>query len=187
MVYDVGAHRGFYTVPLLCAGCTVVAFEPNEKEVERLQRNVAANTVEQEEKLIINHIGLSDKSARKHLYVSHPFTGRSSLSRVAAVSEHKTHSVADRQKVTLEPLDSVVAEQQLPPPDYLKVDVEGHGLQVLQGARETLLAHEPKVYLELHGEGEGTPSTDTVVQFLEEVGYTVSSIVDRPPALVCTT
>jgi len=52
-------------------------------------------------------------------------------------------------------------------PSIIKIDVEGHELQALQGAKETIKKHMPMILIEIHN---FTPDTE-VHRFLKELGY----------------
>ena len=45
-------------------------------------------------------------------------------------------------------LDTMIAHGTLPPPDVIKIDVEGAEWDVFQGARQTLAAHRPPIVFE---------------------------------------
>lgn len=45
-------------------------------------------------------------------------------------------------------VDSLVEE--LPPPDFMKIDVEGHEMRVLAGAWQTITDYEPDLLIEFH-------------------------------------
>ena len=50
--------------------------------------------------------------------------------------------------------------------DFIKIDVEGHELEVLQGARETLLKYKPTIFIETF------PDKKTKVhEYLTNLGY----------------
>lgn len=60
-------------------------------------------------------------------------------------------------------------------PDVFKIDVEGAAGLVLGGARETVRAAKPYIYIELHGPVEKR----VVADFLTEFGYTVRDLQGR--------
>jgi FkbM family methyltransferase len=52
-------------------------------------------------------------------------------------------------------------------PSIIKIDVEGHELQALQGAKETIKKHMPMIMIEIH---DFSPDME-VHTFLTEMGY----------------
>lgn len=68
-----------------------------------------------------------------------------------------------------------------PPPDVIKIDVEGAELWVLEGAREILKAHRPFVFLEVHAFAWHLFETteERLRTFLAEVGYELLEVA-RP-------
>lgn len=77
---------------------------------------------------------------------------------------------AVRRTVPARSIDSLVEEH--PPPDFLKVDVEGHELRVLYGAEQTITDYMPDWLIEFH-----TPQLwEACVECLKAHGYQVSTI-----------
>lgn len=70
-------------------------------------------------------------------------------------------------------LDADRADHHLPPPHLIKIDIEGFELKALTGARETLLAHKPALYLKMHGETlrEKRERVTSIVESLQSMGY----------------
>ena len=69
-------------------------------------------------------------------------------------------------------LDSLSKKYGFPPPDLIKIDVEGAELLVLSGAREILSANHPAIFLATHGAGIHLQCC----KFLESLGYELQSI-----------
>ncbi|HEU4557632.1 MAG TPA: FkbM family methyltransferase [Longimicrobium sp.] len=67
-------------------------------------------------------------------------------------------------------------------PDVVKVDVEGHELEVLRGARELLARRKPVLFLELHPDllERGGSGPAEVAGFLRGFGYRFESSLGAP-------
>src|SRR6056300_1027810 len=63
-------------------------------------------------------------------------------------------------------------------PSVVKIDVEGHELEVLEGAKETLEKHKPMILIELLPHIENSKKARA---FLEELGYTETE--ERPESV----
>ena len=61
-------------------------------------------------------------------------------------------------------LDDLVAGERVPPPDLIKMDVEGAELAVLRGATRTLHAHMPVLSVEVHDGGDFRMLADLLAQ-----------------------
>lgn len=151
-VVDVGANTGVYALSVAAEypDATVVAIEPNPEIAETLRANVAASGFESRIRPL--DIGLGTESGSLPFYRS-SYHELSSFNRFNA--ERWGARVVDTEAVRIEPLDSLVEAGTVPPPDHLKVDTEGFGLDVLRGARHTLAIHRPFVYIEPHARHDG--------------------------------
>lgn len=122
VMIDVGAHVGSSLLPFARAGWRVYAFEPDSANRTRLLRDlrdlpgvtVSAKAVGAEE------------ASGVAFYTSDLSSGISSLSPF-----HVSHHPAGTVDVTT--LDRLIAEKALASVDFLKIDVEGHEMDVLAG------------------------------------------------------
>lgn len=138
VVYDVGAHVGFYTLlfsELVGPAGQVVAFEPNPRNVAYLKKHLEINGI---------------TNARVVEAAASDFTGMAAF---ADDSTSFTGRLSSRGslEVSAVTLDEFVQCEDAPKPDYIKIDVEGAELSVLHGARGLLTGRRPMVFLATHG------------------------------------
>jgi len=161
VAYDVGAHAGYWTLTFagLCgAHGRVYAFEPSAHAFERLRRNVDLNG-HQTVRLI--NAGVSDGE------------GHGRLSNDGSRS-HVLVDDAAGIEIRLVTLDDFVYRDQNTAPDFIKIDVEGHGARCLAGARRLLDEAKPDLLMELHDPQEAAGA----LGILTERGYHVQSASD---------
>jgi FkbM family methyltransferase len=165
-VYDIGANIGFFS--LLAARLAgphgaVEAFEPLPAAAAGLRRHVALNdafTVTPHEVAVGAHSGRAQLMAVQE----------GSWSHLAQRGRHPdTQEVLEVQIVAV---DELVAGG-LPPPDVVKIDVEGAEIDVLDGMTKTIRAHAPVIICELHG------SNGEFVARIDSLGY-VAQNLDGP-------
>jgi hypothetical protein len=59
-------------------------------------------------------------------------------------------------------------------PNFLKIDVEGHELAVLEGGRRTLEQNHPRILVECEGRHRASGDVQPVFNLLKSLGYTGS-------------
>ncbi|WP_336345186.1 FkbM family methyltransferase [Halalkalicoccus ordinarius] len=183
-VVDVGANTGVYALSVAAERpeASVVAIEPDPRTVDRLRANVEASGFDDRIELL--PIGLGAEPTTLPFYRSN-YHELSSFNRYNA--ERWEARVVGVEGISVETLDGLVADGEIPPPDHLKIDVEGFGREVLEGAHETLATHRPFVYVEPHAthedERDRTGSAAVGIRaILEEHDY---AIIPGEDAWVC--
>jgi FkbM family methyltransferase len=135
VIYDIGANIGLYSLVFARdAARRVHAFEPGSVAAHYLRLNVALNALANVD---VHQVLVSDRTGTCR-FVHDPVT--TATSHVAGAGEEGV-------EVPCVDLDSYVAGKRLPPPDLVKIDVEGHDESVLQGM-ERLLDRQPIVFIE---------------------------------------
>ena len=168
-VLDVGAHHGLYT--LLASkrvghSGRVIAFEPSPRERQRLRLHVRLNFCSN---VRIEPFALGSVRSKEDLFlVEGAEDGCNSLRPPALNAE--TRAV----RVDVFPLDEYLAERNIGPVDFVKLDVEGGERDVIGGAIQ-LLSKPPRPVLlvevqDIRTQPWGYPARE-IVSLLHKLGY----------------
>jgi FkbM family methyltransferase len=132
VVFDVGAHTGEWAGLALSVnpGLNIHCFEPSRENFANLTRNVTSPNV------TCNPFGLSSENGERPLFVFRSAPGLHSLyQRRGLESGWGLKTPVETEMVKLDTLENYCAERQIEKIDFLKVDVEGHELEVFKGGR----------------------------------------------------
>lgn len=136
---DIGANKGVYSYELSKLSREVLAFEPNPKMYQILSRSVPDNVKTFE-------IALSNSSGTADLILpvqrSGRFSNQGATLQGKKLDGDKEYSVWPVAQKTLDSLDCRDVA-------FIKMDVEGFELEVLEGARETLARERPVMLIEI--------------------------------------
>lgn len=132
---DIGAHFGYYSLlaDSVYPGIKVVALEPVETTFNILAKNVKLNKINAE----IYNLAASNKEEIKTLNVTE-------ASDSVGFYKHPMTKTKYRKKIRCVTVDSVL--NNINNISFIKIDVEGHEISVLQGIQSTL-KNNPTAYL----------------------------------------
>lgn len=157
---DVGANNGVYAWWLSRLSAHCYAFEPNpifQSDIRASGRNITASS-----------LALSNTTGTARLFIpSNVLTG-ADMTGLATLRENA--SGAGRElEVMLAPLDSLL----LPPIGFIKIDVEGHELEVLEGGLATIKRDRPLLLIEAEERHKINAVTELVDWFdrIDMVGF----------------
>ena len=158
---DAGANVGTWTWTMARHSKQVHAFEPNPKNISKLRHNVASLR-----NVTIHGFALSDRGGEATLRIPRGSKGysnqRASLSSVAVGDDQAFTALRVEQKR----LDDCGLKNI----SFIKIDVEGFELALLDGARETIARERPNLLIEIE-EIHTKTSIDDSVQHVIELGY----------------
>jgi FkbM family methyltransferase len=157
---DVGANIGYYTLIMARLAKHVYAFEPEPKNFEILEKNIAVNGVEN---VILDRSALSDKNSIGTLHICNFNNGMNRL------YPSKWCSSETIQVETMK-LDDVVEHA-----DFIKMDIEGAELGALRGMTR-LLEKGTTVLMEFHPPSiiEYGVAPKEVYDYMKSFGYRIT-------------
>lgn len=162
-VFDVGGNHGIYAYWLAKAVGSrgkVHFFEPQPELCVEVENTLNWLGLQQ---VFVNQLALSDSHSRMSLSRNYVGDGSASLA-VRNVSAAGSSSMLCETTT----LDAYCADKGVDTIAFLKVDVEGHELSVVNGALETLRRARPVVQIELR---VNEPSCDQVISVFSALGY----------------
>ncbi len=159
VVLDIGSNIGTWTYILVDNFNYVHCFEPI-----KINRDCWVKNLEGYDNTVLYDVALGDENEQVKMFVPNVCTA---WSYIAGPKNHATDKPTEINKdvtvvenVTVERLDNYNFENI----DFIKIDVEGYELNVLKGAKETILKNKPYIILEQKANNKYG------VEFLENLG-----------------
>jgi len=144
---DIGAHVGLWAKELCERFETVYAFEPIREHANALKLNVPSPN------LYVYEVGLGKEISVAGFEVPKGSSGG-------------THINLKGTSHPIRTLDSYPFRRI----DFMKIDVEGHELDILVGGRETLLLHKPVINLEKKPHKHMSVPPEAAGDYLDSLG-----------------
>ena len=141
IILDIGANYGFVSLALqsnLKDNAQIFSFEPHPLIAETFQKSITANKFENI-KLINAAVGNKDCEIELNLY--------GHTSNILSLENRKS------QKITINQinLDNYLLKNNIVP-NFIKIDVDGYEIEVLEGLKENLLKNSPIMVVETNYE-----------------------------------
>jgi len=162
---DIGANVGVWSYWLSKYAKQVESFEPNPKIFNAL-KNIKIKNVNS------YNVALSNKSGSVDLLIPKGSKGFSnqgaSLSSIKVQGEHKSISIEAKCLDEYNFLDV----------DFIKIDVEGHEHEVIEGAQETINKFKPTMVIEMEEKHNQIPIEDQISS-VEKLGYKCCVLINE--------
>jgi len=175
MIHDIGANTGLYSLfaAKACQQGIVVAFQPYPPNLEGLRRDLARNNIYN---IKVTESALSDSIGE--IKFSQPTENDIGYGSSAI----ETNGDGEALTVPTTTGDKLVADGEIPPPNIVKIDVEGAEPLVIDGMEEILAGPNCRtLYCEVHLLGSSIrpsiedfgSSPDKLEEKLKELGFSV--------------
>jgi FkbM family methyltransferase len=140
VVFDIGANIGNHAISISAECKEIHAFEPDADIISILRKNINANHINN---IIANETGLSDSDCYSDFYVN--MDGNIGASTLDSNTKGRNFK---KTRVHLTTGDNYINENSVAYIDLMKIDVEGHEIQVLDGFHEAIPKLRPIILME---------------------------------------
>jgi FkbM family methyltransferase len=177
IVWDVGGNIGLYARLLVSkhrAG-HVYSFEPDAENVKELNFNINLGGVQ--DSITIIQVAISDGDGFSEFQIDDQQSASGTLNRVSGGKASPGRAAIglppQTKIVETRSIDSLLNSGELPPPDVMKIDVEGAESLLLQGGRKFFASRSPRLLIETHG----LEVSRECLKFLFSYGYHITACV----------
>ena len=179
VLIDIGANIGMYSVyAAAVAGCRVFAFEPEALNYGELNKNIHVNGLH--DRVSAFCIALSDETRIGYLYLGafgFGYSHHDFNENTWQEDKHFGDKVTPKDKRLLQgcvsaTLDHVLDSGVVPPPQHIKIDVDGLESRVVKGALAAL--RHPKLRTVLIEIDHRIPESDAIIDAMVDAGWRYS-------------
>lgn len=156
---DIGANIGIYSYALSKLCKHVESFEPMPECAKML--TAYANS----KNITVHNIGLSNKTGNTDLYV--PLIRGDSKLNIGLASVNDCGGERECFEIPIQCLDNFNFSNV----DFIKIDVEGHELEVIEGALVTIRREKPIILVEIEQRHLATRKIEDVFSYILSLGY----------------
>lgn len=175
IILDIGANIGINSIcyKKIFKASKIYSFEPIKKTFNALRKNVNKNNLSKSIKTF--NFGLSDKKQKASLSIPtkeqgerYKYSLNSGLYSIHGKGKEKI-------RVNLQTLDQFVNKQKIKKVDFIKIDVEGHEFEILQGALNTIKKFKPIIQSEFNyiTKSLSSKSDNHYLRFAEHCNYKI--------------
>jgi FkbM family methyltransferase len=169
IVFDIGAHKGaylYYMCRLAGKEGKVYAFEPQSVLYKYLCSIKTLFATEP----VIENLALSEKNQEMTLLIPAHKTNNLSSPGASLNNRFEGQKIVNKELIQCTSLDFYCQSKNIYP-IFLKIDVEGHELEVLKGAVNILKAYRPTILIEIEQRHIGIKKLYETFDFLLSMGY----------------
>jgi len=169
-ILDIGSNIGIFTVSFaqIASDCKIHSFEAVSTTRKLLTKSVELNKLEN---IQLYNFGLSDENKTVTINIDCDNLGNSSISQnLHEIDKMKNVHLRNvkKKKIEVKKLDDLKIDNI----SFIKIDIQEHELEFLNGAKETLKNNNATVILEIPRRNENEIKIhNDCVELMKEIGY----------------
>jgi len=145
--FDIGSYNGLFSVVFAkkYPDLTIYSFEPNPANFSRTNINISLNKLNN---IYTYNMGISNKTGLLDFYIPSDMSMTTVSSFNSSFFNNHSNTPSINKKIKVTPIDTFCNEANITP-EMIKIDVEGHELEVLVGVQHILEKTKPIVLCEI--------------------------------------
>jgi FkbM family methyltransferase len=160
--YDIGGYKGYYSGIMALGGASqVFVFEPVPKNADKIDELIKLNPFLP---IQLKKYAVSDQEGKAIFKMMSEET----MGKLADSRFQTDYQFITEQEVECISIDRLI-DKGLPPPDFMKIDVEGAEELVLKGSEATLTHYKPVLMIEIHSYEIGKACSVLLSQFYKNI------------------
>jgi len=167
IVFDIGANIGNHSISISKACHTIYAFEPDDAVHKVLTENIKINKINN---INTYKVGLSNQKCNSDFYIN--INGNIGASTLHPTEDKDKYIKSHIQLITG---DQFIKENSIDRIDLIKLDIEGHEIQALEGLQESIRRFKPVISMEWTAEHTILSSSKNMI--FNEITQTYASYV----------
>ena len=165
-VFDLGAHKGYYTLYALLKGASnVYSYEPNEFNFGILKKNIELN--KRSIKVVLNNCAVDNESGIKDFY-------EADMGWSHSLYQREDTKIIKSVKVRIQSINAVLASADRNKRTIIKMDIEGKECDVIYSIHDTLMQYISEFFIECHP--FAPCSEEEMIEYLRDRQFELVSI-----------
>lgn len=167
IILDIGANIGLHALSFsaMAKDGLVIAYEPQPKTFRTLQQNIFQNYIKN---IIPLNVAIAKESALAEFYVM-------SDDAYSSLIDTGRKELTEKVKVLCTAIDGLLGAIKV---DFVKIDVEGLELNVLQSMSSLIVQHHPVIFCEIYKGNIVYNNPEETITYLRSFGYQVYRVID---------
>ena len=168
---DIGVYRGVYSYEMSKYSKTVHAFEPNPiifKDLDKNLKKIVKNmhlynfALSNKNEDIELKIPIRDLNSNKKNYEEYYQLGKATIHKENELKNFEKHKIISKK------IDDLDFKNKI---SFIKIDVEGHEKEVIEGGVKTIQKNKPVLLIEIEKQYSKRNVSDTI-NFINSLGFT---------------
>jgi len=173
---DIGANIGLMSVPILksCPDIDVISVEPSVNSLPYLKKTHNNSIYKNRWKIVDRAMGTDEGEVEMSVLINND------MGAFDSISKNNTDRIGSStsQKVKISCLDNLWLNMNKPLISFIKIDVEGYEMNVLNGSKKCITENKPSILLEWNKKhlASFNFNIDIILKFAEDLNYRLLAI-----------